>query len=127
MYNLKRDDKGNIITEEQKITDPEQTYAARIKKLFVDFDPTRIEFQDSKNLEDYGEFYAQYDINCVFIEKNVFNQCKSDIKVVEGIHYKNIPLFTNWGPYKELYDLLPEHEMKSAIKCETELEKEWSE
>lgn len=125
MYNLSKNEDGSIKSEEQKITDPEQTYKGRILKIFNDFDKDRIEFQDSKDLENWGEFYTQYDINCVFVERNTFNKCKSSIKVVEGLHYENIPVFSQWGPYEELYETLPVKLRNTNIACNTEGLNEW--
>jgi len=127
LYNLKKDENGKISAEEQKITDPSQTYKARIMKYFEDFDPNRVEFQDSKNLEDYGEFYTQYDINCVYIEKNTFNECKSDIKLIEGLHYENIPVFSNWGPYGDFFYHLPQDLKNDYIKVDSEDQNKWVE
>lgn len=125
MYNLSRNPDGTINSKEEKITDPSQTYRGRIMKIFEDFDQSRIEYQDSRNLEDWGEFYTQYDINCVFVEQNTFNKCKSDIKVVEGLHYGNIPVFSKWGPYEELYEKLPENLKDQNIACLSENKTEW--
>jgi glycosyltransferase involved in cell wall biosynthesis len=127
MYNLIKQPDGSIKTEEHKITDPAQTYRGRIMEYFKDFDQSRIEFQDSKNLEDYGEFYSQYDLNCVFIEQNMFGKCKSDIKAIEGLHYGALPIMSDWGPYHELYEKFPENLKISALKCVTETDREWAE
>lgn len=126
MYNLIKQPDGSIKAEEQKITDPEQTYKGRIKKYFADFDQDRIEFQDSKFLEDYAEFYAQYDLNCVFIEHNMFGKCKSDIKVIEGLHYGALPIMSDWGPYHELYEKLPEDLKNPNIAVSVENENVWA-
>lgn len=127
MYQIEKNPDGSISSKEQKVTDPEHTYRGRITKYFEDFDQDRIELQDSKNLENWGEFYTQYDINCVYVEQNTFNKCKSDIKLVEGLHYNNIPIFSDWGPYNEFYYNLPNELKDDKIKCVTENQNEWVE
>ena len=126
MYNLTRNPDGSVQTNESKVTDPTQTYMGRVKKLFEDFDQDRIEYQDSKGLEDYGEFYSQYDINCTFVEQNAFNSCKSDIKLIEGLHYGSIPVFSNWGPYQITYENMPKEVRNDNFICHTENDTEWA-
>lgn len=125
MYQLQKNEDGSVSSKEQKVTDPTQTYRGRVTKYFEDFDQSRLELQDSKNLEDWGEFYTQYDINCVFVEQNTFNKCKSDIKLIEGLHYNNVPIFSDWGPYNEFYNNLPSNLKDDKIKCITENPNEW--
>lgn len=127
MYNIIKNPDGTVQTQESKVTDPTQTYMGRVKKLFEDFDQSRIEYQESRGLEDYGDFYAQYDINCTYVEHNAFNSCKSDIKLIEGLHYESIPVFSDWGPYKDTFDIFPEHLKHKNLMCQTENANEWAE
>jgi len=58
-------------------------------------------------LEEYGKFYALFDISLAYVEHNAFNSCKSEIKVVESLRYGCIPVFSNYGGYKTFSDNVP--------------------
>jgi len=129
MYSIKYNEKGDALLEQMEVNDMKQTYAYRIKQLFKDFDPKRVEFLGVLSLSEYGKFYTMWDINLAYIEHNRFNFCKSPIKVIEGAIYQCINIYSDVGGYKnEFTDLLPSDLKKTYLKhnaCRTELTKEW--
>lgn len=118
---------GGTEFKEEEITDEKQTYRFRVKELFKDFAPDRIQFFDALPLEVYGKFYAMLDISFCFIEKNTFNACKSEIKTVESMYYKNITLSTKYGGYKDMYELMPKDIVHKYNFIDSEFTKPWSE
>jgi glycosyltransferase involved in cell wall biosynthesis len=109
------DAKGNKTFTEKEITDEQRTYRWRVKNLFKDFDQSRVEFYDAVELEKYGKFYKDLDIGLAYLENNTFNQCKSEIKVVEYMKAGAVPLWTNIGGYRDMFEMMPT-ELK--IKCQ---------
>jgi thiol-disulfide isomerase/thioredoxin len=105
VINKKED--GSIEMKEEEVKDEAQTYRFRVKQLFKEFDQNRIEIFDAVNLEEYGKFYADIDIGLAYVERNTFSQCKSEIKVVEYMKYGAISIYSKWGGYKDMYDLMP--------------------
>ena len=104
---ITRDEDGNKQFEEKEIENVAETYKGRIESLFSTIDPKRLKIFDALPLESYGKFYALFDINLAYIEHNAFASCKSEIKVVEGLHYGSIPVFSNYGGYKTMCDNVP--------------------
>jgi hypothetical protein len=126
---INQGEKGNKTFAEKDITDEARTYRFRVKELFKDFDQTRVEFFDAIELENYGAFYRSIDIGIAYIENNTFNQCKSEIKVVEYAKYGCIPIWMNIGGYKDMYESMP-LELKQNCKSlalETENLAKWQE
>ncbi len=121
MFDIQKTVKGDVKIE-QKAVDS-NSYRDSIASNFKDFDPDRIELQDSKPLEAYAEFYTQYDINCIYVEHNTFNKCKSDIKLIEGLHYGSVPICSDFGPYKQFFDNNPS---MRKFACTTERIEEWT-
>jgi glycosyltransferase involved in cell wall biosynthesis len=109
--NVKNPKTGQI---SQKDSPENKTYKYRLRKGFDSFPGYEKElgeenctFQDVKGLENYGEFYHQYDINLAYLgEKSTFNRSKSAIKIIEGFAVGAISIWTNWGGYEDfLYNL----------------------
>ena len=71
---ITEDEKGNKKFEEKVIEDKNMTYKGRIEALFADIDPNRMKIFDALPLEEYGKFYALYDISMAYIEHNTFAQ-----------------------------------------------------
>jgi len=109
------DAQGNKKYDEKDITDDNKTYRYKVKELFKDFDQNRIEFNDAVSLEAYGKFYKDLDISLCFVEHNTFNQSKSEIKVIESMKYCNIPIFSNYGGYNDMYLSMPQ-DLKNDCK-----------
>ena len=84
----------------------EQTYRYRVTELFKGFEPERLRVFDALQTEEYGWFFSLSDLGMVFVEHNTFNQCKSEIKAVEYLKYKSIPVISKFGGYEDLYDIL---------------------
>jgi glycosyltransferase involved in cell wall biosynthesis len=124
---INQDEKGNRTFTEKEITDEKRTYRWRVKDLFKDFDQSRVEFHDAIELERYGDFYKNLDIGFAYLENNTFNQCKSEIKIIEYFKYGVIPLWTNIGGYKDMYESMPvELKLKyKELAIETELPEKW--
>jgi len=127
MVNITIDDKGNKVFKEEDVKDETQTYKYRVKQLYKDFDSNRIQFFDALPLEEYAKFYAMLDISLCYIEKNTFNQCKSPIKAIEGMYYKNITISTNFGGYNDLYQALPKDIVHKYNFVESEFTNSWKE
>jgi glycosyltransferase involved in cell wall biosynthesis len=98
---------GKPVFREKEIEDENQRYRGRVKNLYSDFEPSRIKLFDAVPLEEYGKFYALFDISLAYLERNAFNSCKSQIKVVESLHYGCIPIFSDFGGYHDLISALP--------------------
>ena len=109
------DAKGGKKFDEKDVTDETKTYRYKVNHLYSDFDPARIEFHNAIELENYGSFYKDLDIGLAYIENLTFNQCKSEIKVVEYMKYGVIPLWMNIGGYKDMSDAMPA-ELKTATR-----------
>ena len=74
--NITVDANGQKKFDEKEVTDQTKTYRYRVKELFKDFDPNRVEFHDAISLEEYGRFYKDIDIGLAYLENLTFNQCK---------------------------------------------------
>lgn len=98
---------GEKSFKDSEVTDPTMTYKYKVRQMYKNFDPTRIEFLDVLPLANYGEFYSKFDIGVAYTENNKFNHGKSEIKVLEYLKYKAFPLSSNVGGYSEFYKLLP--------------------
>jgi hypothetical protein len=59
-------------------------------------------------LSDYMDFWARCTHGLVFVDDTPFNQARSDIKPLEMLSMGCIPLFPDYGPYRELAERLPE-------------------
>ena len=92
---------------EKEVDNEMDTYRARVKNMYSDIDPDRIKIFDALPLEQYAKFYALFDISLAYIEHNAFNSCKSEIKVIESLHYDCVPIFSNYGGYKDFSDEIP--------------------
>lgn len=110
---IRYDDDGKPLFKEQEIEDESMLYKNRVKSLYADFDESRLKIFDAKPLEEYGKFYALFDISLAYIERNAFNSCKSEIKVIESLHYDAPTVFSNYGGYKDFWDSVPGNIKKS--------------
>lgn len=54
-----------------------------------------------KDIEHYGDLYNQIDVALVPLKDNVFNNCKSELKIVEAGWMKKAVICSNVTPYKE--------------------------
>ena len=104
---IHEDEDGNKTFEEKEISNKEETYKGRIEALYKDIDPKRLKILNALPLETYAKFYTLFDISLAYIEHNAFASCKSEIKVVEALHYGCIPVFSNYGGYKTMCDKWP--------------------
>jgi glycosyltransferase involved in cell wall biosynthesis len=104
---IHEDEDGNKSFEEKEVENEADTYKGRIEALYADLDPKRLKIFNALPLESYAKFYSLFDINLAYIEHNAFASCKSEIKIVEGLHYRCIPVFSNYGGYKAMCDRLP--------------------
>jgi len=101
------EENGKPVFKEKELEDKSQTYRARVNALYSDFAPDRFITFDALPLEEYAKFYTLFDISLAYIEHNAFNSCKSAIKVIESLHYENIPVFSLYGGYKDMYNIVP--------------------
>ena len=104
---IHEEEDGNKRYEEKDIENTAETYRGRIEEMYGDLDPSRIKIFDALPLETYGKFYSLFDINLSYIEHNAFASCKSEIKVVEGLRYGCIPVYSNYGGYKTMTESVP--------------------
>ena len=98
------EENGKKIYKEVEIEDESDKYAYKVKQLFTGIDDKRIKYFDALPLEEYGKFYSLFDINLAYVDHNAFNSCKSEIKVVESLRYGCIPVFSEFGGYKEMWN-----------------------
>jgi glycosyltransferase involved in cell wall biosynthesis len=89
--------------KEVPIEDESQLYKNKILNMFKDFDPDRLKLFDALPLEQYAKFYTLFDISLSYVEHNAFASCKSEIKVIESLHYGCIPVFSLYGGYKDFW------------------------
>ena len=43
-----------------------------------------------------------------YVEHSAFSSCKSEIKVIEALHYGCIPVFSEYGGYKDFWKAAPD-------------------
>ncbi len=127
IVNIVVDKDGNKQFREEDVKDETQTYKYRVKQLYKDFDKNRIQFFDAVPLEEYGKFYTMLDISLCYVEKNTFNQCKSPIKAIEGMYYKNIVHSINFGGYNDLYQAMPKEIIHKYNFIDSEFANSWKE
>ena len=102
------DDEGKKSFKEVEIEDESLLYKNRIKDIYKDLDPNRFKLFDALPLEEYAKFYALFDISLAYVEQNAFASCKSEIKVIESLHYGCIPVFSEYGGYKDFWKAAPD-------------------
>ena len=124
---IQYDENGKPKFKEKAIEDESMLYKNRVKNLYSDIDSKRIKIFDALPLEQYGKFYTLFDISLAYVEHNTFNQCKSEIKVVEGIHYNCIPVFSYYGGYKDYWDVVSEEIKQENMSITSMLPKKWNE
>ena len=104
---IHQDAEGNKEFKEKEVEDAAETYRGKVEEMYEGIDPKRIKIFDALGLEEYGKFYALFDISLAYIEHHAFASCKSEIKVVESARYGCIPVFSNYGGYKPMAESVP--------------------
>ena len=94
---ISEDEKGQKQFKEVEIEDESMLYKNRIKDIYSDIDPNRLQLFDALPLEEYAKFNALFDISLAYVEHSAFSSCKSEIKVIEALHYGCIPVFSEYG------------------------------
>jgi len=89
--------------KEIAIEDESQLYKNKVLDLYKDFDKDRIKIFDALPLEEYAKFYTLFDISLAYIDHNAFNSCKSEIKVIESLHYGCVTVFSDFGGYHDFW------------------------
>lgn len=124
---------GKDIVKEQEIVNPEDRYRRRVERLFEGIPSDRLRIYDALPLEQYSWFYSLSDINLALVEHNIFNQCKSEIKILEGFRYEAMNIYSDFGGYSD-FNYMLEKELGISrttidkMTCRTECEfKEWYE
>ena len=102
------DEEGKKSFKEIEIEDESLLYKNRIKEIYKDLDPNRFKLFDALPLEEYAKFYTLFDISLAYVEQNAFASCKSEIKVIESLHYGCIPVFSEYGGYKDFWRAAPD-------------------
>ena len=102
------DEEGKKEFKEVEIEDESLLYKNRIKDIYKDLDPNRFKVFDALPLEEYAKFYALFDISLAYVEHSAFSSCKSEIKVVEALHYGCVPVFSEYGGYKDFWRSAPD-------------------
>jgi glycosyltransferase involved in cell wall biosynthesis len=54
----------------------------------------------TKPINSYATNYNLFDISLAPIEQNIFNKCKSELKLIEGGFYKKAMIVSDFGPYQ---------------------------
>lgn len=120
------DENGKPLFKNKEIENEDMLYRNRVRKLYEDFDSDRIKLFDAVPLEEYGKFYALFDVSLAYVEHNTFNSCKSEIKVVESIHYNCIPVFSYFGGYKDYWDQVPRDVKQDNMAVSSMIPKKWT-
>ena len=102
------DEEGKKSFKEIEIEDESLLYKNRIKDIYKDLDPNRFKLFDALPLEEYAKFYTLFDISLAYVEQNAFASCKSEIKVIESLHYGCIPVFSEYGGYRDFWRAVPD-------------------
>ena len=102
------DEEGKKTFKEIEIEDESLLYKNRIKDIYKDLDPNRFKLFDALPLEEYAKFYTLFDISLAYVEHNAFASCKSEIKVIESLHYGCIPVFSEFGGYRDFWRAAPD-------------------
>lgn len=123
---ITQDEQGNKSYKEVEVENEEEKYATRVKNLFEGIDPNRIKFFEALQLEEYGRFNCLFDISLAYVEHNAFNSCKSEIKVVEALRYGAIPVFSNFGGYKDMWDSVPSNIKENNLAISMTSSSIWS-
>ena len=105
---ITEDEKGNKQFKEVEIEDESMLYKNRIQEMYNDIDPKRFKTFDALPLEEYAKFNALFDISLAYVEHSAFSSCKSEIKVIEALHYGAIPVFSEFGGYKDFWRGAPD-------------------
>jgi len=116
---------GKKSYEEVDITDENEKYENKVRKMFSDVDPNRIKFLRARPLEEYAVFNALFDIALAYVEHNTFNACKSEIKVVEALKYGALPIFSQFGGYKEFWSNAPSEVKENNLAISMTSAKPW--
>ncbi len=124
---IQYDENGKPMFKEMEIKDESLLYKNRVKNLYSDIDPNRIKIFDALGLEEYSKFYCLFDISLAYIEHNAFNSCKSEIKVVESIHYNCIPVFSEFGGYHDFWRNVPQQIKRNNCAISLTSPRHWSE
>ena len=120
------DEYGNKKYKEIDSIAEEDKYASRVARVYDDFDPKRIKLFDAVGLEEYAKFYTLFDISLAYIEHNTFNSCKSEIKVVESLHYGAIPVFSDYGGYQDYWRAVPSNLKQKHMCINSMFPKRWA-
>jgi len=118
---------GERSMKEEEITEETETYGYKVRQMFSDFDENRVKVFKALPLEEYAKFFALFDISLSYVEHNAFASCKSEIKVIESLRYKAIPVYSLWGGYKDMYELMPKECRNRLMAIPTENPKKWFE
>ena len=80
---------------------------------------------DALPLEQYAKFYALFDISLAYVEHSAFSSCKSEIKVIESLHYGCIPVFSEYGGYKDFWRSAPDRIKHKNFAISMQSPKAW--
>jgi hypothetical protein len=85
------------------------TFKNKVRNTYSDFDRERIYFASALPLSEYGKVFSMFNINIAYLHDNPFNQCKSENKIIEGLAYEAVPVYSPVGGYRDFHYLLPQH------------------
>lgn len=119
------DEKGKKQYKEVEMSDDSQKYSSKVAALLNGMDPKRFKLFNALPLEEYAKFNCLFDIALAYIEQNAFNSCKSEIKVVEALKYGAIPVFSNYGGYKDMWDMVPNNIKTKQMAVDITSSKSW--
>ena len=100
-------------------------YKNRIKEIYSDIDPNRLQLFDALPLEEYAKFNALFDISLAYVEHSAFSSCKSEIKIIEALHYGAIPVFSEYGGYKDFWKAAPDRVKHKNFAISTSTPQPW--
>lgn len=125
-------DDGEKQFKEKEIENEDMLYRNRVIKVYSDIDKDRIKIFNALPLEEYAKFNTLFDIALAYVEHNTFNACKSEIKVIEAMHYKIPTVFSYYGGYKDYWDNVPENlkshnGIKFPVAIQGTMPKKWVE
>jgi len=123
---IQYDEKGRPNFKEKEIQDENILYRNRVKNLYSDLDSNRLKIFDALPLEEYAKFYALFDISLAYVEHNAFASCKSEIKVIESLHYDCISVFSDFGGYHDFWKEVPQKLKRNNVGISVTSPKVWS-
>lgn len=120
IYEKYVEDKDGKITVEKEERTENLDFHKNVKEWFSGFDTDRLDLFLRADIMEYGKFYSMFNINLAYTRDDVFSRCKSEIKIIEGLAYNAVPVFSYMGGYKDYFDSLDGKDWGVAVQVDGE-------